>query len=126
MAQSVYKRKIRFRMWIKNPTCYVCKTEIKHFQDATTEHILPRCFGGTNNQRNLSISHRRCNNQRGNIFCPVILSQKLNTGHLTIKIQASECAKSKDKFKESVKAWKIKLRQDYLDWISSNTIQEYE
>jgi hypothetical protein len=100
--------------------------EIKNFHNATIEHILPRCFGGKNNQRNLSISHRRCNNQRGNIFCPVILNQKLNMCPLIKKNMMPLPSKSNDKFKESVKAWKIKLKQDYLDWISSNIIQECE
>ena len=116
---SIKRRRIRFNMWIKNPNCYVCKTAIKHFQNVTTEHVLPKCFGGTNNQRNLSISHRRCNKQRGNIFCPVILNQKLKMSHSFKKISKPLPSKSSDQFRESTKAWKLKLRQDYLDWISS-------
>jgi hypothetical protein len=121
------KKEIRLKIWLKNPTCYVCKKIILQFHHASTEHVVPKSYGGSNKQRNLSISHRGCNHKRGNILCPVVFRHKLiNTSSINqtnnYKPELSELPESD--FKKSVRAWRIKLRQDYLDWISTNLVQE--
>jgi len=57
---SRYKRKLK-RKIIKRwrHKCFVCHEPVT-IQD-TLEHILPKCLGGTNKQKNLAISHYRCN-----------------------------------------------------------------
>lgn len=45
--------------------CFVCKNPVDK-DDATLEHIYPRSKGGTDDLNNLSISHTKCNHDRGN------------------------------------------------------------
>lgn len=45
--------------------CFVCKEHVPQDQ-ATLEHIVPRSLGGTDDMQNLSISHAKCNRERGN------------------------------------------------------------
>lgn len=45
--------------------CFVCGRHVP-LKYATAEHILPKSLGGTDDVSNLSISHDRCNNLRGN------------------------------------------------------------
>lgn len=45
--------------------CFVCKKAVPR-ESATLEHIIPKSLGGTDNLRNLSISHDVCNHRRGN------------------------------------------------------------
>lgn len=45
--------------------CYVCGKPVPR-DKATLEHIIPLCKGGTNEMRNLSISHWKCNKNKGN------------------------------------------------------------
>lgn len=126
---SKAKKEIRLKMWLKNPTCYVCKKIILHYHQATTEHVVPKCYGGSSTKRNLSISHKGCNNKRGNILCPVVFRlKKINVPFINKdnknKTIMSEIPESD--FKKSVRAWRIKLRQDYQDWSSSNKFEEKE
>lgn len=44
--------------------CYVCSKPVLKPQ-ATLEHIIPKARGGTNDLRNLAISHQPCNLRRG-------------------------------------------------------------
>lgn len=44
--------------------CYCCGRHVPK-QHATLEHIIPKSRGGTDEMSNLSISHRYCNNKRG-------------------------------------------------------------
>ena len=127
------KKEIRLKIWLKNPTCFVCKKIILQFHHASTEHVVPKSYGGSNSHRNLSISHRGCNHKRGNILCPVVFQLKLTTNSNKSKIISETIvdkpilpAIPESDFKKSVRTWRIKLRQDYLDWISSNKFKEYE
>lgn len=49
--------------------CLICGGPLRF--DATTgqganiEHIVPRSLGGTNDERNLGITHPRCNGEKG-------------------------------------------------------------
>lgn len=47
-----------------------CFVRSKHVipSEATLEHILPVSKGGTDDMENLSISHRVCNERRGNNY----------------------------------------------------------
>lgn len=44
--------------------CFVCGRHVEEC-DATLEHIKPLAKGGTDDMANLSISHWKCNNERG-------------------------------------------------------------
>lgn len=50
----------------KQCLCFVCKKPVDKSQ-ATLEHILPLSKGGTDEMSNLAISHKLCNNRRGNV-----------------------------------------------------------
>lgn len=45
--------------------CFVCGTHVDE-KYASLEHIVPLSVGGTDEMSNLSISHRKCNSDRGN------------------------------------------------------------
>lgn len=45
--------------------CFVCKKKVARAV-ASREHIVPESLGGSNDESNLSISHKKCNNKRGN------------------------------------------------------------
>lgn len=62
--------RLRKELWIKNPSCFVCEKPILDFTDSTLEHIIPLSRGGANSRKNLSISHRLCNELEGNLICP--------------------------------------------------------
>lgn len=47
------------RLEIKDP---------KHPMFTTLDHILPKSFGGRNGTDNLRLTHKKCNNKRGNSF----------------------------------------------------------
>ena len=46
-------------------TCGICGFHVA-LKKATLDHILPRSLGGPNILSNLQLSHRKCNNQKGN------------------------------------------------------------
>ena len=50
--------------------CFVCKRKVARAV-ASREHIIPTSLGGTDHPDNLSISHKKCNNKRGNGFKPI-------------------------------------------------------
>lgn len=45
--------------------CFVCGENIKNVEQATLEHILPKSKGGTDEMKNLWLSHEKCNQHRG-------------------------------------------------------------
>lgn len=58
---------IRMRLWKENPYCFVCEKLIDDFSEATLEHIIPRSKGGKLHRNNLAVSHRFCNELKGNM-----------------------------------------------------------
>ena len=46
------------------PNCLYCESEL-NYENATTDHIVPVCDGGTNTQVNLVVCCFNCNNERG-------------------------------------------------------------
>ena len=46
--------------------CFVCGGLITEYKYATLEHIIPSSKGGTDDMDNLSLSHKKCNERRGN------------------------------------------------------------
>ncbi len=79
MKLSNREKTYRLYLWNKKAKCFVCNGEIKKYSDCSIEHVFPRSLGGSSDFRNLSISHRQCNNFRGNILCRVIWENKLVT-----------------------------------------------
>lgn len=45
--------------------CFVCGVEFKNLEEATLEHKVPLSMGGSNRLDNLTLSHERCNQDRG-------------------------------------------------------------
>lgn len=45
--------------------CFVCGEHVE-YEKATLEHVVPQSKGGSDAMHNLSISHFRCNVNRGN------------------------------------------------------------
>ncbi len=43
--------------------CFYCGRQVRR-KDATVEHIIPRCAGGTNNRLNLAMACKQCNNAK--------------------------------------------------------------
>lgn len=68
------RRETIYRMLLKKNygrvPCFVCGHHVEK-KDATLEHIQPRSKGGMDDMGNLSISHRLCNQARGNCDRPV-------------------------------------------------------
>lgn len=61
-------RNKRLKMWKENPYCFVCDEEIKCFNQASIEHIIPKSEGGSNKPYNLAVSHKKCNSIKSNIM----------------------------------------------------------
>lgn len=60
---GTYARK-RWKLWeAQHRTCHWCKRPIR-FRDATTDHLIPKCRGGSNAAANLVASCRPCNIER--------------------------------------------------------------
>jgi len=57
----------RKRMWNKPfyKICYVCNRKIDTYEECSVEHIIPLCKGGSNRSDNLTLSHKKCNEERG-------------------------------------------------------------
>lgn len=108
-------RQIRLELWKKNPQCFVCKKNIQSFSICSIEHVIPKCHGGTDGIRNLAISHKDCNSRRGSILCRIVWERINRNAILKDRILITK----NEEFSRSVKAWRIKLRQDFLDWQES-------
>lgn len=64
--------------------CFVCKRKVSRHA-ASREHIIPRSLGGTNHPSNLTVSHKKCNNKRGNGFKPIYSQfHRTDEKHFTI------------------------------------------
>lgn len=64
-------------MWKNYPICFVCHKLIQDYSECSLEHVVPKSLGGTNQPRNLSISHRNCNSHRKNICCPLLRENQM-------------------------------------------------
>jgi hypothetical protein len=56
----------KIKLWAISQNCYVCGELIENFTLATLEHIIPRSKGGSNQQDNLALSHKVCNEIKSN------------------------------------------------------------
>jgi 5-methylcytosine-specific restriction endonuclease McrA len=52
-------------LWENLPICFVCLKLIENYEECTIEHIIPKSKGGTDQLKNLAVSHQNCNYQRG-------------------------------------------------------------
>ena len=57
-------KKIKARLYKKNPACLWCVNPLK-LSEATLEHIIPLDKGGLDNVNNMGLAHLDCNNNRG-------------------------------------------------------------
>ncbi len=51
-----------------NGICYLCGKLIKFFSQATIDHVVPKCRGGSNKMSNCKIAHANCNHAKGARF----------------------------------------------------------
>ena len=52
-----------------NGICALCN-EYVELQDASRDHIIPRSAGGGNGPDNIQLTHKRCNNMKGDQLYP--------------------------------------------------------
>lgn len=60
------KKAFKKILWSKQRRCRWCNLPFSSINDATIEHLIPRSRGGSNQLDNLSLSHEKCNQERGN------------------------------------------------------------
>ena len=58
-------KKYRVRLYRKSNLCSLCHKPMT-FDEASVDHIIPISRGGMNNPNNYQLSHKRCNNDKGN------------------------------------------------------------
>jgi 5-methylcytosine-specific restriction endonuclease McrA len=63
-----YRAQMRLILWMKNPTCFVCRKIIRDYKQCTLEHVIPKSCGGKDLRNNLSISNKRCNQLKGSLL----------------------------------------------------------
>lgn len=60
------KKKAQAWLWKRyKGKCFFCKKMLRK-DEATMDHWVPKCFGGTNERHNLRLSCKPCNNKKGN------------------------------------------------------------
>ena len=57
---------IKKKLYRKNDACYRCGRPLLVFSHATLEHIVPLSQGGLDNQNNMALAHKKCNQDAGN------------------------------------------------------------
>lgn len=72
MALKKKLKQIRLKLWEKNPFCFVCGQKIEEYSECTLEHVVPKSLGGTDEEINLSVSHKHCNQLRKNTRCRLV------------------------------------------------------
>lgn len=60
LRQGCWKRGVR--------NCHWCQSPFRSAEDATLEHLVPLCRGGSNRPDNLALACQTCNKTRGNSF----------------------------------------------------------
>jgi hypothetical protein len=62
--------KIAYRQWLfaKSDVCGICGARIRRYEDSTVDHIIPLFRGGPKTRENEQISHRDCNQFKGNLL----------------------------------------------------------
>lgn len=58
------RRFFKVSLWDRSHTCMGCKKEIKTFEEATLDHIIPRSKGGRTRLVNLQLMHKDCNSKK--------------------------------------------------------------
>lgn len=52
-----------------NGICALCGNEVD-LKDASRDHIIPRAAGGGNGRDNIQLTHKTCNNRKGDTLYP--------------------------------------------------------
>ena len=68
MSDTTSKMKARYRRlaWInQNQKCFYCREPLT-LEQATADHIHPKCNGGTNARKNIVAACKGCNVSKGN------------------------------------------------------------
>lgn len=71
MIKKQRRFKTRYRLWRKqNGICPLCdeamlETDVPRIMVLTIDHIVPRARGGSNNERNIQLTHIQCNIDKG-------------------------------------------------------------
>lgn len=59
--KSVRRRRKRVTLWLTDPRCAYCRRAIEWPGDATLDHVVPHCRGGTLQGRNAALCCFGCN-----------------------------------------------------------------
>jgi hypothetical protein len=66
--------------------CWLCR-KLTDREDATRDHVIPFSHGGPNNEPNLKLAHRKCNEKRAN----QILISKKESLKILVECQDDKC-----------------------------------
>lgn len=58
------RRYFKVKLWDKSHICVGCEKEIKTFDEASIDHIIPRSKGGRTRWANVQLMHRNCNSKK--------------------------------------------------------------
>src|SRR5437899_12829912 len=56
--------------------CALCGGYVE-IEQASRDHIIPRSLGGGNNRENIQLTHKTCNNRKGDTLYPVDWQEQL-------------------------------------------------
>jgi hypothetical protein len=56
--------------------CALCGRYVE-IEEASRDHIIPRSQGGGNGRDNIQLTHKRCNNMKGDVLYPVDWQEQL-------------------------------------------------
>jgi hypothetical protein len=71
------RQKLRMKLWLNDPLCFVCKKNIDDFSETSLEHIIPIAHGGKNSKDNLAVSHPVCNQLKADLLSPELWEKKI-------------------------------------------------
>lgn len=67
MGKNV-KNKHKSRLWDISEYCWLCFEKIETYEEATIDHVVPSSWGGLDNFSNKQLTHKECNQKKGNKF----------------------------------------------------------
>lgn len=59
-----------------DPTCHYCKGKIKTYQQATIDHVIPRCKHDAKDQSNWVLCCKHCNFAKANMDADEFMKRK--------------------------------------------------
>lgn len=83
--------------------CALCGRYVE-LKDASRDHIIPRSMGGGNGRDNIQLTHKTCNNRKGNEVYPADWQEQLKRSMAIPKgYHCSYCSQSIEKWQKERK-----------------------